>query len=49
MYLEIKGTDIDAIADSLDDIKESIRNGTTFGDAEYYGTIVAWKLNTFQR
>jgi hypothetical protein len=49
MYLEVKGSDIDAIADSLDDIKESIRNGTTFGDAEYYGTIVAWKLNTFQR
>jgi hypothetical protein len=49
MYLDIHATDIDALADSLDDIKESIRNGTTFGELEMYGTIVAWKLNTFQR
>lgn len=49
MYLEVKGSDLDAIADALSDIQESIRNGTVFGDEEYYGTIVAWKLNLNQR
>ena len=49
MYLDIHGESIDAIADALDDIKESIRDGNQFGTGEYYGEIVAWKLNVNQR
>jgi len=49
VYLDIHGSDPESIANVLEDIKESIRNGTTNGEIESYGEYVAWKLNTFQR
>jgi hypothetical protein len=48
MYLEIRGSDLDAIADALEDIRYSIVDGHLFGDGEYYGTTVSWKLNVNQ-
>jgi hypothetical protein len=44
-YLDIHFTDMDALTSALDDIKYSIEDGNTHGSGEYFGTIVAWKLN----
>lgn len=49
MYLDIHGSSIEAIADALADIKYSIEDGNVSGSGEYFGEVVAWKLNTFQR
>ena len=34
---------------AFDDIKYSIEDGNVSGSGEYFGEVVAWKLNTFQR
>lgn len=49
MYLDVHGSDLDGIADALSDIAELIREGHVYGSGEYYGTVVAWKLNLNQR
>lgn len=49
MYLDIRGSSIEAITDALDDIKFSIEDGNFSGSGEYYGEVVAWNLNVNQR
>lgn len=49
MYLDIRGSSIEAIADALSDIKDSIEDGHFSGSGEYYGEVVAWNLNVNQR
>lgn len=49
MYLTIKGSSIEAIADALSDIKMLMEDGHVHGSDEYFGEIVAWDLNTFQK
>lgn len=49
MYLTVKGQSIEAITDAFNDIKYSIEDGNVSGSDYYYGELVAWELNTFQR
>ena len=47
MYLTVKGSSIEAIADALNDIKMLMEDGHVSGSDMYYGEVVSWDLNTF--
>jgi hypothetical protein len=49
MYLDIHASSIEALTSALDDIKYGIEDGNVSGSGEYFGEVVAWKLNIFQR
>ena len=49
MYLTIRGSSIEAIADALADIKYGIEDNNVSGCDYYYGELVSWELNLNQR